>query len=58
MFVFMQLATYISDLLYRYECVIIPGFGAFLTQYQSRLGTQLAFPGAPPKAPPRRKITV
>lgn len=31
----MQLATYISDLLYRYECVIIPGFGAFLTQYQS-----------------------
>ena len=31
----MQLATYISDLLYRYECVIIPGFGAFLTQYRS-----------------------
>jgi len=30
-----QLATYIQDLLYRYECVIIPGFGAFLTQYQS-----------------------
>ncbi len=25
-------ATYISDLLYRYECVIIPGFGAFLTK--------------------------
>lgn len=31
----MQLATYVKDLLYRYECVIIPGFGAFLTQYQS-----------------------
>lgn len=31
----MQLTTYIKDLLYRYECVIIPGFGAFLTQYQS-----------------------
>lgn len=31
----MQLATYINDLLYRYECVIIPGFGAFLTQYRS-----------------------
>jgi len=31
----MQLATYIQDLLYRYECVIVPGFGAFLTQYQS-----------------------
>ena len=34
-FVFMQLSTYISDLLYRYECVIIPGFGAFLTRNQS-----------------------
>ena len=31
----MQLATYIKDLLYRYECVIVPGFGAFLTQHQS-----------------------
>lgn len=31
----MQLATYIKDLLYRYECVIIPGFGAFLTQHHS-----------------------
>lgn len=31
----MQLTTYISDLLYRYECVIIPGFGAFLTRYRS-----------------------
>lgn len=31
----MQLATYVNDLLYRYECVIIPGFGAFLTQYRS-----------------------
>ncbi|WP_345741897.1 SPOR domain-containing protein [Seonamhaeicola maritimus] len=28
----MQLETYIGDLLYRYECVTIPGFGAFLTQ--------------------------
>ncbi|NNC49622.1 MAG: HU-CCDC81 and SPOR domain-containing protein [Flaviramulus sp.] len=28
----MQLETYISDLLYRYECVTIPDFGAFLTQ--------------------------
>jgi nucleoid DNA-binding protein len=31
----MQLETYISDLLYRYECVIIPNFGAFLTQFAS-----------------------
>lgn len=34
MFVSMELATYIKDLLYRYECVILPGFGAFLTNYQ------------------------
>ncbi|MBT8262817.1 MAG: SPOR domain-containing protein [Bacteroidia bacterium] len=31
----MQLETYIKDLLYRYECVILPGFGAFLTHYRS-----------------------
>lgn len=30
-FVYMTLATYISDLLYRYECVIIPNFGGFVT---------------------------
>lgn len=28
----MQFDSYISDLLYRYECVIIPEFGAFLTK--------------------------
>ncbi|WP_142784433.1 HU domain-containing protein [Changchengzhania lutea] len=28
----MQLETYISDLLYRYECVTVPKFGAFVTQ--------------------------
>ena len=28
----MQFDTYISDLLYRYECVIIPEFGAFLSR--------------------------
>ncbi|MCX7551374.1 SPOR domain-containing protein [Xanthomarina sp. F2636L] len=28
----MQLESYISDLLYRYECVTVPEFGAFLTQ--------------------------
>src|SRR5690554_7220130 len=31
----MAITTYISDLLYRYECVILPGFGAFLTRNQS-----------------------
>ena len=48
MFVFMQLATYISDLLYRYECVIIPGFGAFLTQYQSAQIDQASHNFIPP----------
>jgi len=33
----MQLETYISDLLYRYECVTIPEFGAFLTQHVSAI---------------------
>jgi hypothetical protein len=27
----MQISQYISDLLYRYECVILPNFGAFLS---------------------------
>lgn len=31
----MQLEIYISDLLYRYECVTVPDFGAFLTQNTS-----------------------
>lgn len=34
-FVFMQFDSYISDLLYRYECVVIPDFGAFLTRQVS-----------------------
>ena len=31
----MAVANYIHDLLYRYECVILPGFGAFITQHHS-----------------------
>lgn len=27
----MKLASYINDLLYRYDCVIVPGFGGFIT---------------------------
>ncbi len=34
-FVSMAVAKYIHDLLYRYECVILPGFGAFITQQHS-----------------------
>ncbi|NER17986.1 HU domain-containing protein [Spongiivirga citrea] len=30
----MTLSKPISDLLYRYQCVTIPGFGAFITNYQ------------------------
>lgn len=31
----MNLANYISDLLYRYECVIVPKFGGFVTNRKS-----------------------
>ena len=31
----MKLSNYISDLLYRYECVIVPNFGGFVTNNQS-----------------------
>ena len=31
----MTLANYISDLLYRYECVIVPNFGGFVTNNKS-----------------------
>lgn len=31
----MTITTYISELLYRYDCVILPGFGAFITRHQS-----------------------
>ena len=31
----MQLDVHIADLLYRYQCVVVPGFGAFLSQIKS-----------------------
>ncbi|MEN2403032.1 SPOR domain-containing protein [Flavobacterium sp. MC2016-06] len=31
----MKIETYISQLLYRYQCVTVPGFGAFLTEIHS-----------------------
>jgi len=31
----MKIETYIGQLLYRYQCVTVPGFGAFLTETQS-----------------------
>ena len=34
----MNLANYINDLLYRYDCVIVPNFGGFVTH---RIGAKL-----------------
>jgi len=34
-FVEMETAKYIQELLYRYNCVVVPGFGAFLAQIRS-----------------------
>ena len=31
----MKIEPYIAQLLYRYQCVTVPGFGAFLTEIQS-----------------------
>lgn len=45
----MQLETYISDLLYRYECVTIPEFGAFLTQSASARIEETSNAFYPPK---------
>ncbi|MFN3641071.1 MAG: SPOR domain-containing protein, partial [Flavobacterium sp.] len=28
----MRLETFISQLLYRYQCVTVPGFGSFITE--------------------------
>lgn len=33
-FAFMKIEQYISQLLYRYQCVTVPGFGAFLAEMQ------------------------
>ncbi len=43
----MALEHYISELLYRYNCVVVPGFGAFLTQSRSAViheGTHTLYP--------------
>ncbi len=34
-FVLMHLEEHIANLLYRYQCVVVPGFGAFLSQIKS-----------------------
>ena len=45
----MQLENYISDLLYRYECVTVPEFGAFLTQKTSATIDEVNNAFYPPK---------
>ncbi|MEM5565582.1 SPOR domain-containing protein [Psychroserpens sp. AS72] len=45
----MQLETYISDLLYRYDCVIVPQFGAFLTHRVSAKLNENTHSFYPPK---------
>ncbi len=45
----MQLQNYISDLLYQYECVVVPEFGAFLAQPSSAKLNKDASTFFPPK---------
>lgn len=45
----MQIEKHISDLLYRYQCVTVPGFGAFLTETVSAYVTGSASSFFPPK---------
>ena len=45
----MLIEKHISDLLYRYQCVTVPGFGAFLTETVSAHVTGSASSFFPPK---------
>ncbi|MGZ9734795.1 HU domain-containing protein [Flavobacterium sp. GNP002] len=45
----MKIELYIAQLLYRYQCVTIPGFGAFLTQIQSAKLNESTNSFSPPK---------
>lgn len=49
----MRVEEYIQDLLYRYECVIVPGFGAFVTQKN----TSTYHSDAHKFTPPSKRIT-
>lgn len=48
-FVSMNIELYISQLLYRYQCVTVPGFGAFLTEIQSAQLIESSHSFFPPK---------
>ena len=45
----MKIELYIAQLLYRYQCVTVPGFGAFLTEIQSAKLNESANSFSPPK---------
>lgn len=49
----MKLETYISELLYRHDCVIVPELGGFLTNYQSAH----IHPVSHTMSPPRKSIS-
>ena len=49
----MQIDKHISDLLYRYQCVTVPGFGAFLTETTSAQ----VFGSASSFFPPRKLVS-
>lgn len=48
-FVCMNIEPYIAQLLYRYQCVTVPGFGAFLTEIQSAQLVESSNSFFPPK---------
>ena len=48
-FVSMKIELYIAQLLYRYQCVTVPGFGAFLTEIQSAKRNESSHSFSPPK---------
>lgn len=48
-FVIMNTEQYISQLLYRFQCVTVPGFGAFLTETQSAQWNEVSNSFYPPK---------
>jgi hypothetical protein len=48
-FVTMKIETYIAQLLYRYQCVTVPGFGAFLTETQPAQVNESTNSFIPPK---------
>lgn len=45
----MRMEQYISQLLYRHQCVIVPGFGGFLTEFQSAKLVESTHTFYPPK---------